>query len=316
MAIVHPRYVRWVPRGGRGRRRNRTGVNANAAVDLAPPRVETVVNPGISEPWASPTASWSDDNGPHTLGFAFWSVTGNRLRGAFVQTEGALHLDVGDAAVIATAWYLPTGGGHGEPGGQAGYFIDAFDVPLGGFVDDDFVDVTTHPNLTAAANEDGFVPTNSREDIRAYETVEALPFLDWTVVTANQTLNDRVLTGAAGASAVAFAFYMQPVIAPWGKWVQETTAGGMVFTPGVLVDGGGWGFPIGGGRPVPIGPWGPMLTDLLTGLHLADLARTVSPALRATLLDVAVNQVAASAQSLVKQMQVKELAKTSAKAKK
>ena len=145
--------------------------------------------------------------GQHTAAFAFWSVTG-AADGSSISTNTSLSVSVGSSDINATAWYLPTGGnGPGEPG----LFIDAFDVNLGMFVDDDFVAVTPDAGLTAAANNDGFVPTASAENVDAFASIHAVPFESWTVVAGMEAVNNLVLQAAAGSSAAAFAFYHAPL---------------------------------------------------------------------------------------------------------
>src|SRR5690348_836037 len=125
MPTVHTRYVTWLSRGRRG--------HGTAAADIVPPLATAAANGGTYQAWASPSIAW--DGGQHTASFAFWSVTGG-ADGAFVTTDPSLSVPVANGDVAATAWYLPGGGGGGN--GGPGVFVDAFDVNLGTFVDDDF----------------------------------------------------------------------------------------------------------------------------------------------------------------------------------
>ena len=107
----------------------------------------------------------------------------------------------------AIAWYIPTGGD-----GPPGVMIDAFDVNQGNFVDDDFVDFVSDPSMTFVANDEGWVPTASPADIRAFTSIHAVPFADWTVVLGSEAINDVDLDAAQNTFAVAFAFYKTPSI--------------------------------------------------------------------------------------------------------
>jgi hypothetical protein len=126
-------------------------------------------------------------------------------------------------------------------GGGPGLLIDAFDVDLGDFSDADFVDVISDPTLTAAANEEGFVPTGSaNEDVRAYMNVDGVvPFTDWEMFMpdAGVTATRRDLIGQKAHNTVAFAFYQTPVAAPtgWHGPGRDYEAGTWV-SAGVKVD--------------------------------------------------------------------------------
>jgi len=277
MPTVHTRYVTWISRGRRH--------HGSAAADIVPPLSTAASSPGTYQAWASPSISWTDGSGQHDAGFAFWSVVGS-ADGASVSTNPSLSVNVGGGDVYATAWYIP-GGGNGN--GGPGVYIDAFDVNVGNFVDDDFVDVVTDASLTAAANNDGFVPTASAEDIRAYNLIHAVPFLDWTVVAGSEGVSSVDLQAAVRTSAVAFAFYQTPsgpVFRPGhyeiGTWVSW----------GVMVDGGG---PTGAG-PVP--PWNPFVLELAAGLALADAAGKVNEKLRSQVLEIAAKQVSLAADEI------------------
>jgi hypothetical protein len=289
MSNAYTHYVIWISR----RKRH----HGSASVDIASPPPPSVMAPGdiFQAPWAPPSISWTDGNGSHSADFAFWSITGG-TNGALVSTDNTPpSVNVGNADIIAKAWYI-SGGGHGE----AGVLIDAFDVGLGDFVDDDFVTVVPDGSLTAEANNDGFVPTASLENIIAYASIHlvphSIPFSDWKVVVGSENVNNEDLQAKAQTTAIAFAFYQAtsgsgPVVQPGryavGTWVSW----------GVMVDGGG---PTGAG-PVP--PWNPYIKELAAGLALADAASKVSPKLRANVLDLAAKQVSIATDAIKKKMQ-------------
>jgi hypothetical protein len=241
-------------------------------------------------PWASPSIAWMDGDVSHSAKFAFWSITGGSNGASFSTQNTPPPTNVGNADIIATAWYI-AGDGPGEPG----IFIDAFDVNQGIFVDDDFVSVTPDNALTAAANNDGFVPTASIENIDAYASIHNAPFQNWTVVEGSETVNAKDLQAAANSFAIAFAFYIggSGKVPPTGNY----EAGAWVSW-GVIVDGGG---PTGAG-PVP--PWNPYLQRFAAGLALAEAVHKVSMKLRPNLLEIAAQQIALAADAIVYEMRV------------
>ncbi|VVB87721.1 Uncharacterised protein [uncultured archaeon] len=287
MPNAYTHYVIWISR----RKRHHGSASVDIVVPAPPPSVMT---PGdiFQAPWAPPSISWTDDSGSHSANFAFWSITGG-TNGALASTANTPPpVNVGNADIVAKAWYISGGNGPGE----AGVLIDAFDVGLGDFVDDDFVTVVPDGSLTAEANNDGFVPTASLENINAYASIHTVPFSDWKVVVGTETVNNEDLQAKAQSTAIAFAFYQAtsgvgPVLQP-GRY-----AAGTWVSWGVMVDGGG---PTGAG-PVP--PWNPYIRELAAGLALADAASKVSPRLRANVLDLAAKQVSIATDAIKKKMQ-------------
>jgi len=285
MPTVHTHYVTYV----RGHRRRHAGA---VSADIITPLTSTVTDPGTYQALASPFLPWTDGNGQQqNVSFAFWSVTG-AADGPSVTTNQSLAVNVDSSDVVATAWYIPTGGGGN---GGPGVIIDAFDVNQGTFVDDDFVTVSPDANLTFAANDDGWVPTTKTEDVNAFTAIHAVPFADWTVFAGTETVVNEDLKAGATTSAVAFAFYLSPQSPLPHKFNPE--AEGTWVSWGVMVDGGG---PTGRG-PVP--PWNPFLRELAAGLALAEAGQLLRPQSRAAALRIAATQVKAAAASIAEHMQ-------------
>jgi hypothetical protein len=245
--------------------------------------------------FAAPSITWSSNNNPQSASFAFWSVTG-AANGAFISSNQSLDADVGNSDVTVMAWYIPQGGPPG-PGGP-GIYIDAFDVNAGSFVDDDFVNVSPDAGLTAAANNDGWVPTASAENINAFASLPEGPFTAWNVfpVKAEKAINEQ-LQAAKQTSAVAFAFY-QSIVGPPIK-PGSVAANATWVSYGVTVDAGG---PTGHG---PVDPWGPFLRDFAAGLALAQTAKLVQAELRPQLLALASKQITVAAQSITEHLEQK-----------
>lgn len=282
MPTVHTHYRTYV---SRGRRHHQHTV----APEIAPSQTTNVPAGGQYEVWTGTQISWSNAGSPETDSFMFWAVTG-AADGSHMSTEQDLKVAVGSTDVEVTGWYLPPGV-VGSGGGGPGLIIDAFDVDLGDFSDADFVDVVSDPTLTAAANEEGFVPTGSAgEDVRAYTNVDGVvPFTDWDVFVSDMGVSagGRDLNAEEKHNAVAFAFYKTPVSSPTPGWRgpgREYEAGTWV-SAGVKVDAGG---PTGRG-PVP--PWNPFLRDLEAGLVLAEAALGTHGEIRAQALELAAKQI-------------------------
>ncbi|MBZ5677133.1 MAG: hypothetical protein LAP61_23055 [Acidobacteriia bacterium] len=166
------------------------------------------------------------------------------------------------------------------------------------FVDDDFVNVLPDAGLTAAANNDGFVPTAALEHVTAYNSIHATPFEDWTVVVGSETVVNQDLAAAEGTRAVAFAFYHLPSVLMKPPDIQDWTW----VSWGVKVDAGG---PTSRG-PVP--PWTPYIRQLAAAFALADAATHAVPELRAGILELAAKQLTIGARDISAKM--KEAGKT------
>lgn len=291
MLKVYTHYVMWIPR----KHRHQGG---SAEADIVSPQPQpSIMSSGdtFQGPWASPSISWVGGSAT----FAFWSITGG-INGSIVTTDNTPPPTiVGNTDIMAKAWYISIGGVPDVPG----IFIDAFDVNQGIFVDDYFVDVVTNPSLTAAANEDGFVPTAQAEDIKANPLIKMVPFHEWTIVLEiaivekkHPTVNHDILHAALKCSAVVFAFYQTPTgevsnvphphyeIGTWVSW-------------GVKVDAGG----LTGHGPVP--PWTPFVQQFVAGLALADAASKVSPKLRTNVLNIAAEQLTIATEAIKKEIQ-------------
>ena len=138
---------------------------------------------------------------------SFWAIAGGANGGVVDFNQLAQSVPVGSNNIVASAIYLEGGGNGGEPGVS----IDAFDVNQGIFVDDDFVNVSPDASLTAAANNDGWVPSASAESVLAYGSIHAVPFSEWHVFLGTEIVNNTTLNVAVQSSAVGFAFYKTPV---------------------------------------------------------------------------------------------------------
>lgn len=290
MPVVHTRYVTYTAAG----RRRHPG---SSAADITPPFDNTVSSSPYTD-WAPPTANWTDGDGvSHSANFAFWSVTGG-ADGAFVSTNPALSVPVGDTPIGVTAWYLPTGGdGIGEPG----TYIDAFDVDVGDFFDDDFVSVAPDTDLSFNANELGLVPTRAPEQITAFASIGPRLLQSWQLLVVSppgaDSVNGAVLSTATKSMAVAFAFYQRPrggsTIPKLDGRVYEA---GVRIIFGVTADGGG----LTDKGPVP--PWEPLVRELANAMALAYAGRQGGAETRLAVVTAAAKQLGATAAKLGRAM--------------
>lgn len=283
-------YVTWLSRGKRG--------HGSAYQDVGPVANSSLATGDSYQPqWAPASLDWTitDDDGKqvtHHGVFAFWSIAGGADGGVVDFNQLPAPVPVGSSTLVASAIYIETGGG---PNGGPGVYIDAFDVNQGIFVDDDFVTVSPDSALTAAANNEGWVPSASAESVNAFGSIHAVPFTDWHVFLGMEIVNNTALNVAVQSSAVAFAFYKTPV-SSGGVKVGRQYAEGVWVSYGVMVDGGG---PTGGG---PVDPWGPYVRDFAAGLMLAEAAKKVTPELKASVMTLAAKQVSIAAAGIQKSL--------------
>ncbi len=284
MSLVTTHFRTWATR-----HRRRAGATA---LEIAPPAVTTVTNPGMYQTVAFPTISWFDGNGQiQSANFAFWSVTGTSasIQG-IVATDPQLSITITtNDNLTAVAWYIPVGGGTGT---GTGIDIDAFDVNSGEFVLDDFVKVTSDPSLTTAANWDGYVPTAAAQVVEAFASINAGPFVIWDIVMGGLTKSARNLSAPANSSGIGFAFYQKPAPSGGIKLPHDRYRESVWVSHGVMVDGGG---PTGGG---PVGPWDPLFGEFIAGLNLAYSARKLDRELRIGVQEIAAKQVLLSAEKI------------------
>src|SRR5262249_38237886 len=108
----------------------------------------------------------------------------------------------------------------------------------GGFIDDTFVDVTSHPSLTTNANVVGIVPTASAETLQAKPSVVSTPepFSQWIMNSTLMPVGNNILNVAQGADGIAVAIYQTPknlipklpFEAMYNPWWWIETHGGLV----------------------------------------------------------------------------------------
>jgi len=286
MPTAYTRYVTYISRGKRH--------HGSSSADITPPFTSDPST--MYSDYAPPSITWSDGNGSHTGKFAFWSVTG-ASDGPHISTQNQVHASVGSNEIHATAWYIPEGGVGINNG--PGVTIDAFDVGLGNFVDDDFVDVLPDASLTAGANNDGFVPTAKAEDVRAFTGIHNVPFLDCTVIPEpdNEAVNNRDIQTAVKTSSIAFAFYQQPAgVQPPHIKTRDIPAESTWVSFGVKVDAGG---PTGHG---PVDPWNPFLSQMAAGFALGNAVSKFDKQLQGAVSDIASRQITIAAQGLAQQV--------------
>jgi hypothetical protein len=296
MPTVTTRYVIYASR----RRRHGGG----GITEIQPSSNSALANGDTYQvPPSFPILPWQGPDGKeHELHFAFWSVVGG-ANGPVVTFGGqpSPSIPVGNDAIVATAWYIETGGGEGGDG--TGIIIDAFDEKIGDFVFDDFVSVSPgDAAFNTNANWDGYVPTATAEAITAYNSIHGVPFDRWKVVLSinpSVIVSNLVANATAGSVAFAVAFY---------KPSSGSTTPGIKFREfkestwvswGVMVDGGG---PTGDG---PVGPWDPTMVEFAAGMTLMEIASKVNAELANDVMALAAKQVEMAAKAMSAKMKGK-----------
>jgi hypothetical protein len=226
-----------------------------------PSNVEAVAGTPMN-PFAPPQLSYTADGATLVANFLFWSA-GDGSNGQ-TTTDQQLNTTVGDAPLTLVAWYLPPGGvGNGQPG----YLIDAFSDALNDFVDDDFVEVSPDAALTHDANVVGWVPTGNAE------TLKAVPGSIHTGETFEHWIgghpSDEVDALNQKESGYAIATYHNQHVPVPKPGISAAAAWLILF--GIINDAPGLQIPLGGGGPVPVGPWGPYLQRVARAAGVASL---------------------------------------------
>lgn len=212
----------------------------------------------------------------NALGFATLPFNGANLPFAFMSVHGAAdgnHLytmpgnqavSVGTNNIDILVVYAPVGG-IGSNGGP-GIWVDAFNVDTGNFSDSlDFIKILTPPTppdtvdaaKTTHSNQEGDISTVTAENVRANQTVDAVPFLEWKkiVPTASIIGTTEIDLTQNETGEIWFAFYQTPasshVVIP--NRVREAMEQGIfVWTGDDTCGNGGHWVPHGPGpRPSP-----------------------------------------------------------------
>jgi hypothetical protein len=246
MSQLTKRYRRWVPRSVRRKYKNDpSALEAASKVyfnnsDLSTP-TETVDDSGQFFAKAPETADEQPELPGAIIKFSHWSVTGAENVEAKVKKDGVevevevlgfpgevttkgtdIIMWVGAGTnVVATAWY------YADDGSNKDLQIDAFDLRVGNYIDDDFVTAvepdTPDGTITIRANQEGTVVTDVVRNVVAYPEIHDLRFFFWEpqkmrpegsiYVNKNYTNGGnagRVLTAEAGSNGYAWAYYRSP----------------------------------------------------------------------------------------------------------
>jgi hypothetical protein len=236
-----------------------------------------VPNPGSYTPPFFPQLPYTFGGGSGLAQLLFWSVTDGTTGevqppAALTQTVGALPLQIG-------AWYFPISG-PGVPGTGSAIIVDAFSATQGGFIDDTFVDVTSHPSLTADANVIGIVPTNSAETLQAKPSVVSTPepFSQWIMNSTLMPVGTSTLNVPQGSNGIAIAVYQKPKsLTPKLPWEAMYDPWWWIKTHGGLV---------------PPGPGPQWLTAIAPLFALAQATSGMSRQLQAETLQIVLKQLA------------------------
>jgi hypothetical protein len=300
-----------------------------AAAGYTPPRYQSGVDTLVSTPrqftpdgntWhrGAPSPIHYPPAVPYPNGFdydfCFWSISAHDVvsmntYASIVESANVTETFIGGAWVItANAYYFRN---FDDGSGDEALFVDMFDITASAFVPPDFVDVTPDPTgaLTAAGNN-GYIDTgaqiaagvSNRITVAARDQVGIYQFDHWLSVPTLRHAGDSSLPPLIGQpdphdlvighndDVTAFAFYnevpLKPPREPWlyNPWWWIETHGGRL--PG----------------PTP-GPW---TSDIAAALALTNTAEMVSPAMRASVLRLAIEQLSHASTAITKAMRAPE----------
>jgi hypothetical protein len=254
-----------------------------------------VTSGGVITPFAPPTLPYTPPDGVTVEpAFLFWGVS-DGATGRTVTTQ-ALSETVGSSPVSLIAWYFLPAGGGGGPGVGSEVLIDAYSVAQGDFVDDIFVTVTSDPSLTTEANDGGDVPTTVTETVLANGSISTGETLDeWVTSPGGASAVGALLTAPAMSTGLEIATYAHaPTRIPNVNVPRE----GVLILFGVVNDAAGVVIPLGGGGPVPIGPWGPFMARLAAALGVHAGAAGLSKQGAARIRQAADAEIAQAAREL------------------
>jgi hypothetical protein len=299
-----------------------TGYRVKRRTGGPPPAVNSGIDTPGSDNWVSapapPQIHYVPDGKDYM--FAFWSLSAHDLQS--LQTSAQIQAGTttandshsgGQWTIYAKAYYIWNfaGGGGGNGGGDNPLLIDAFDIQMGDFIGDDFVDVTPDQNgtLTSEANN-GFIDTTaeiaqgSSLKVAARDALPAKAFGYWFNIAPLLYSADANFPATVGAPGnhdivvhhsdrvVAFAFYNEvkqtrfvpPSEYTYDPWWWFKTLGGLV-------------------PPPPRDPW---LQEFVAALSLAETAGRVSSRLKTKVLEIALEQVAVTATTIKQEIKALE----------
>lgn len=291
MPHVTVNYEMYLPGG-----HHRQPRNTSIALDLAPTAGGDVPSTGTYTPAFFPELPYTLNGQSGMAKLLFWSVTDGT--NGKVLSPAAITETVGAYPLTITAWYFPTSG-PAVPG-QPEIIDDAFSANLGRFIDDTFVDVTSDPTLTNNANVIGVVPTQVAEILVAKGTVTSTPepFAQWILNDGLMPTGSATLNVAKGTMGIAVAIYQRPNTSTIGK------------DPGYWAIYDPWWWIKTHGGLVPPGPDpNPWVRQFASALELVSTAERVSPQVRTSVLEAALDQIAHTTSAIKKEIKAAEAKK-------
>lgn len=284
MAHITVNYKMYLPAA-----HHRQPRNANAELSLAPTSGgDTPFTPGffpqLPIPGSIPT---------EYAKLLFWSDTDGTT--GIIRPPTAFDIPSAASARTVTGWYFPEGGGNGP--GETAIIDDAFSANLGAFIDDTFVDVISDPSLTPDANVIGIVPTASAETLVAKGHVLSVPepFSQWIFNDSIMPVGNSTLNVPAGSLGIAIAIYQQGSFPK--PHVGRDFAEAVRILFGVIQDGGGLT------DHGPIGPWDPLITEILNASQIATHASKVKGKTGAQMTSLAAQETIAVIRAAIPELQ-------------
>jgi hypothetical protein len=291
----------------------------------APPVYEMGIDTPSGDYWTSsstpPSILYSDER---RYNFFFWSLIARNtadptLNSAQVQfvPNANMTLTGGPWSMIATAYYVYD---FGSGTGDNVVVVDAYDIQLGDFIPDDFVKVSPDTKglpLTTQANQLGFIDTSKQIpqgrdkqgqdlsiNIKADDILPAKQFAYWqgcqdpAFFFANDK-NSPPLIGTPPADRHDIIAHYYDIVVAYAFYNE--TPPQVTVPPNLSLYNFWWWFETHFGLVLP-GPTPVWRQQLLSAAILIETARKTSPQLQASVLEVAVQQLAVISSDLKKEI--------------
>jgi len=247
--------------------------------------------------------------------FAFWSLVGfDSVSGqslALIQGNPAnWSQNGGQWTITATAYYYSN---FGSGGGDNALLIDAFDLSIGAFIPDNFVQVTPDPtgNLTVDANN-GYIDTTTQ--IANGSPPPALTVTAQSVLPSNKQFqywlyfpyippwffsNNPAYPATVGTPTPQdIVVHYNDVVLAIGMYTDLP----YVVTPPSSIYNPWWWVLTGFGTIPPQPQPDPWLIQYAAAVSLANAARGLSPQLQARVLEIVLEQMAVASAALKQQI--------------
>lgn len=248
--------------------------------------------PDETETWTYPDSS-ELKTGPYLLSTISGSTRGNSI---YTNADRAASrafptVGVNEETVYVKHFYRARGTGDGN-----GYYLDAFNLETGQFIDNDFVNILISGAVdtvrTEEANFSGIVDADiENQQAEAFASIEGYSFLHWQPLGSGSISLNRRLPIEINTGGISFAIYGRkekpepPKAIDWWWWFR--TKGGLL-------------------PPQPADPFRKWVRELIISISLVEAAAEASEGIKKKTLQTAVEQVALTAASIKKEIKQKQ----------